>query len=286
MRIPEKMNTAARSFLEQICLADADKPVYIPVLIVAAHPDDEVIGLGSRMPFIKNIRIIHTTDGAPNNLLDARTHGFSDAHKYRLARREELKSALRYADIKEDALIEAGFPDQETAFYLTDLIEFISFKIRELKPGIVITHSYEGGHPDHDSTSLAVHAALRILGIRAPYAPTILEFSSYHSNMNGGISVMNFLPHKSTTVREIYLTPLQAALKLKMLNCFVSQKAVLDIFPFDREVYRTAPFYNFAAPPHKGKLYYENFRWGVESGSQWRMLALSALGNYGLAPHL
>jgi len=39
--------------------------------------------------------------------------------------------------------------------------------IRELllqeKPGAVIAHAYEGGHPDHDAAAIAVHYACRLI---------------------------------------------------------------------------------------------------------------------------
>jgi hypothetical protein len=44
----------------------------------------------------------------------------------------------------------------------------------------------------------------------------------------------------------------------------------------DVERFRRAPCYDFARAPHEGKLYYENFDWGM-SGVHWRRLAQAAI---------
>jgi len=40
------------------------------------------------------------------------------------------------------------------------------------------------------------------------------------------------------------------------------------------ERYRWAPQYDFTAPPHEGRLYYENYPWGVK-GARFRELVRS-----------
>ena len=55
---------------------------------------------------------------------------------------------------------------------------------------VVITHAYEGGHPDHDATAFAVHAAAR----RCPEL-RIIEMTSYHAGPGGRLSSGTFLPN-------------------------------------------------------------------------------------------
>jgi N-acetylglucosamine malate deacetylase 2 len=46
--------------------------------------------------------------------------------------------------------------------------------------------------------------------------------------------------------------------------------------PLDVERFRPAPVYSFTEPPHPGKLFYENFDWGM-TAERWRRLAAEAL---------
>ena len=57
--------------------------------------------------------IIHVTDGAPRNLLDARALGFATREAYALARREELLAALALAGLDTVALYSLKVADQE-----------------------------------------------------------------------------------------------------------------------------------------------------------------------------
>jgi len=64
------------------------------VLIVAAHPDDEVIGASRLLTSLPQVRLLHLTDGAPRNLCDAHAAGFASWQDYARARRAELPGQL------------------------------------------------------------------------------------------------------------------------------------------------------------------------------------------------
>lgn len=244
-----------------------------PALIVAAHQDDEVIGLGSRLPSMRDSAVIvHTTDGALLN--DALAAGFPGKQEYALARREELFAALALAGISSDNCIALGFGDQQASTHLLELSQRLLQILLDIRPGTVYTHPYEGGHPDHDATAFAVHSAIRLLALKGVSRPVTWEFTSYHAGPDG-LQTNEFLPYAGISICSKALTEPERCLKAQMIDCFVTQTHVLSQFPLSVEKLRFAPRYYFDEAPHPGRLYYENFDWGMD-GERWRELARKA----------
>jgi LmbE family N-acetylglucosaminyl deacetylase len=237
------------------------------VLIVAAHPDDETIGAGAQFVNFRNVVVAHVTDGAPRSLGEGRGD-------YARARRAELAAALRAGGAASVDLREIGLVDQEASFHLAGLATRLAELLLELRPEIVLTHPYEGGHPDHDTTAFAVHTAL---GALEREAPVLLEFTSYHDR-NGSMITGEFLPFEGCDEMALVLTPQVRERKRRMIDCFVTQHEVLANFSVNYERFRTAPHYDFTRPPHAGTLFYERFEWGI-TGERWRDLAREALNS-------
>ncbi|TCH98116.1 PIG-L family deacetylase [Roseococcus sp. SYP-B2431] len=240
-------------------LADGETPVGPAVLVVAAHPDDEVIGIGAQLPRFHDITLLHVTDGAPRDGGDAAMHGFADTASYAAARREELEAALALAGIPAERALNCGIPDQQAALWLADLTREVAARITALRPAAIVTHAYEGGHPDHDATAFAVHAALRLMD--GP-TPVLLEMAGYHAGPQG-MRTGCFLPAGEDGAVRLAVPPAALVCKRRMMACFVTQQRVLAEFPIDGEMLRPAPRYDFAQPPHPGRLHYENHPWGM-----------------------
>jgi len=238
------------------------------VVIVVAHPDDETIGLGAQLGNLRNPLLVHTTDGAPRSLLDARG-------VYARIRREELASALDVGGAASTVLREVGLADQEASYHMAELTGLLSGLFAERRPEVVLTHPYEGGHPDHDATAFAVHNAIHTMKRENIPVPVLVEFTSYHAGDDRMITG-EFLPFEGCSDVAFVLTSEARERKQKMLDCFCSQREVLRNFSVDYEQFRIAPPYDFSAPPHAGALFYEGFDWGM-TGERWRNLANEAL---------
>ena len=244
-------------------------PIEVPVALVAAHPDDETIGAGASLVVFRNLLLVHVTDGAPRNLDDARAGGFPSAASYAAARRAELAAALAAGGAAPE-LAELRAADQQASLALTTLAHRLADLLRVRGAMAVITHPYEGGHPDHDAAAFIVRAAGARVG-----NPPVIEMSSYHAEPAGGIATGRFLPN-GLPATVIALSATEQSRKRAMLDCFVTQRATLAPFGTAHEAFRPAPRYDFATSPHPGTLHYERHDWGM-TGERWRGLAREAL---------
>ncbi|HEU4549686.1 MAG TPA: PIG-L family deacetylase [Rhizomicrobium sp.] len=249
-------------------------------LCVVAHPDDEIIGAGYMLTRLPTATIVLVTDGAPRDGgATARAAGFAGNGDYRKSREKEAAAALALTGNPSLSLIHFAVPDQQAIFNATRLTLRLADIMRRGKFRYVITHPYEGGHPDHDAAALAVHAACLLL--RDEAAPVVVEMTSYHL-LNGEMAYGQFLPHdKAGVVKTFLLDPREQALKRRMLACHQSQNKILENFPVDAERFRAAPPYDFLDAPHPGRLAYETFLWKID-GAAWRRAATRVLNRLGL----
>ena len=163
--------------------------------------------------------------------------------------------------------------DQRACMVLDHLSDFLECLIRETGPEAVLTHPYEGGHPDHDACAFAVHTAVR--RIAPETRPIILEAAFYHAGPEG-IETNCFLPAPAPMIEVTRrLNAQEKAAKQALLDCFPTQRETLRYFDLSVERYRVAPAYDFTQPPHQGELFYERFPWGM-TGSRFRQLAALA----------
>jgi N-acetylglucosamine malate deacetylase 2 len=147
------------AFLDCLCRREA---IETPVALVVAHPDDETLSAGASLALFRHLTLVHVTDGAPRSPHDAHAVGFRTARDYAAARLRELRQALDAAGAAVEPVF-LGIPDQQASLF----VPAIATALRGLLAGatLVITHSYEGGHPDHDACAAAVHRACRRLAL-------------------------------------------------------------------------------------------------------------------------
>ena len=253
-------------------------PIAGQVLVVVAHPDDETLGCGALMARIADLTIVHVTDGAPRDGADAGRHGFASPEAYASARRDELAAALAAGDAGHARLFALGIPDQGAASALAGTA-------RRLVPWVasadlVLTHAYEGGHPDHDATAFAVHAAARLVADGGGAAPVIVEMPLYREGPDGGWLHGSF-PEGGTEPQTLLLTEEERARKTAMLAAHASQAATLAGFGVQGETFRIAAAPDPALPPNGGRVLYDRHRWGMTS-PRFRDLAREASISLGL----
>jgi LmbE family N-acetylglucosaminyl deacetylase len=241
--------------------------------LIAAHPDDEILGLGGQLAGIPDLALIHVTDGAPLDMSDARRAGFSTRSAYVRARALELDRALKAARIVPVRRRALGLTDQEAVEHLPELVAIVEDELRGA--AAVITHPYEGGHPDHDACAFIVQCACERLRHSGRSAPVRLEFASYHAR-DGQAARGVFWPAAGCPERVIQLDAPQLARKRAALAEFATQKDVIAGFPTDPERLRSAPSYDFTQPPPPREVLYDGFGWRM-TGELWRHRARTAL---------
>lgn len=131
-------------------------------LIIAAHPDDEVLGAGGWMAKYPGAQIGIVSEGT-----SAELSPISWNERLKTKRSETAKAAML---LKATIVAEGDFPDQALTLskQLRDWIETV---IQVVQPGIVLTHHPNDLNQDHRIVAEAVTIACR------PYTPLGAEIA-------------------------------------------------------------------------------------------------------------
>jgi LmbE family N-acetylglucosaminyl deacetylase len=236
-----------------------------PVAVVVAHPDDEVLAAGSRMSRMDDLTIIHTTDGSPRDMEDARREGMATVDDYAALRRREVVAAM-------DALGAAPelrclwHPDKESILHGAAIVEELAEDLAGARA--VITHAYEHGHPDHDTAALCVRLALRRLRERGAEPPEVYEFPIY-AVVDGRPAFGRFIPDPAAPETVLPLSDEDRARRDAALGAYRSQRGILDFAGDWEERLRPAPPYDFRQPAPNGVAWYDRHGW-VMTLARWR----------------
>lgn len=243
----------------------AGQDMEMPVAVVAAHPDDETLGLGGRLSRFRKLTLIHLTEGAP-----------SGAWQQAAMRRAELRRALRCLGAQHARKIAYGYPDQGLIRHLPQLVENLTRDLASV--AVVFTHPYEHGHPDHDTAALAVSMACAILGERG-HRVACHEFPSYHLSAKGPVYGA-FWPEAGNPAMPVALGPRDQASKQAAIRCFASQSEMTARFPAAHEELRQAPGYDFLRPAPPGDALYDQWGWDMTAAA-WRAAAATFIADFG-----
>lgn len=230
------------------------------VVLVVAHPDDETLWAGALLGRLENALLIHLTDGAPVDGADAHRLGFASRDAYAAARAGELDVALAALGYR-GARKGYGMRDQEVVLALNDVTEQLRADLAGA--AVVVTHPYEGGHPDHDAAALAVRRAADRVDV------AVVEFACYHKR-DGERAFGQFWPGPAEGARA--LSPADSARIDAALRAHASQAHVFSDWRPVCERWRAAPAYDFATSPPPEAALYDDYGWAMTTG-RWRAIA-------------
>jgi LmbE family N-acetylglucosaminyl deacetylase len=220
-------------------------------LIVVAHPDDEVIGCGLLLQRLKHATVAFMTDGAP---ADPYFWGkFGSRRAYAELRARETQDAL--AALRGVKTLRFGVRDQELMFHLDAALEWLRKKVQEEKPRSIVTHAYEGGHPDHDCCSFLCAMMEREFDV------PVWEMPMYCRA--GGKLVRQRALANAGAALNLNASAGEEMRKKEMIAAYQSQDEFITSFDMATEKFFLRPQHDYSRPPHKGKLNYECWGWEV-----------------------
>lgn len=227
------------------------------ILYLLAHQDDEFGVFIDISKQIKNnnVYIFYLTSGYTKKI-----------SKYKLTKRDkESLKVLNKLGVKKKNIIFLGkklnIRSNKLYLKLSEVYNEIILFTKLIKPHKLITHSWEGGHEDHDACNLIA----RKIGIKYSNIFKFKEFSLYNAYKCKLLyfKVFNPIKKKGEYSKANFLMRL---LYIRLLFSYTSQfKIWIGLYPFIIMHYLFLG-YNFLQPlnkskkilrPHQGKLLYE-----------------------------
>ena len=179
------------------------------ILVVASHPDDEVLGCGGTLYNLKKkgakISALFLSDGE-----SSRKH--SKINKLIEDRKKQAVQAGKILGIKK--MIFGNFPDNSMdTIPILKIIQFIEKQIKKIKPDTIFTHFESDLNIDHQITSKSVITACR--PIKNLSVKSILFFEILSSSeWNISIKNKSFIPNYFVDIKK------SLKFKLKALKCY------------------------------------------------------------------
>lgn len=131
-------------------------------IVIAPHPDDEVVGCGGILSFLEKKEIdfifIFVTSGEQGLNVQLRT-------KEPYFREKEVPSALHELGFVNPQIQFLRFPDGKLALHKTEVSLEIQRYIHSYKPNVIFVPSFYEEHPDHSAVSEALSYCSEISNI-------------------------------------------------------------------------------------------------------------------------
>ncbi len=218
-------------------------------MVIVAHPDDEAIGAGVLLQRIEDPLVVFCTDGGPKDEFFWKAHGSRE--EYVRVRHQEARNAADIAGVKKVAFLD--FPDQELFLHLGEALAELEELASRHRIQAVLTHAYEGGHPDHDSCAFLGYLLGRNLEL------PVWEMPLYHRTKSGG-HAQTFVGRNGRSVR-VRVKPKELDTKRHMVDAHKSQNLALSPFNLAVERFRPQALYDYRRPPKAEVINYEAWQW-------------------------
>jgi LmbE family N-acetylglucosaminyl deacetylase len=223
------------------------------ILILCPHPDDEVVGCAAAIGRAKaagaRVAVIFLTHGCVDQ---ATMWPWARARYPEVVSRRRAEAERAAAEL---GIAIAGWSDRPARHLWRELAQAeaeVRAAIADHEVDQLWAPAFEGGNPDHDGAS-AIACRLAAEGTSA------LEFAEY--NLANGRPQSHRFPQTNGTETVLELTGAERARKRRLLALYDSEKANLGYVATNREALRPLSAYDYARPPHPGKLWYARFQW-------------------------
>jgi LmbE family N-acetylglucosaminyl deacetylase len=222
------------------------------VLVLAPHPDDEVVGaaVAAKRAIAGGTEVfaLYLTTGVP--AAAALWPWQRSGHGARVRRRRE--EATDVAGIM--GLKPAGFlawPSRSLKSHLAEAEAAIAKAIVDHGIEALWTPAWEGAHQDHDAANFL---AARFAGVLP-----VLEFAEY--NYAGGRLRSGEFPPGGDATGLLELTAEEMSWKHRLIARYASERGNLAHIRVATEAFRPLPAHDYAASPHPGTLFWERYHW-------------------------
>ena len=145
----------------RLAVLDVWCPSSAPMVVIAPHPDDEILGVGGLIAAQRSrgvdVTVVAVTDG--ENAYPDAAH---ESTRLGMERKREQTEALRCVGVSEDKIVRLQIPDSNVMAHLPELMERLSLWI---SPHTHLLAPWRGDfHPDHKACGLVAESVAQTTG--------------------------------------------------------------------------------------------------------------------------
>ncbi len=222
------------------------------ILILAPHPDDEVVGCAAAIARARaegaRLFVLALTTGVPASEL---LWPWDRPRAKEMIRRRHEEACRAAQLLGVELILAMELPSRTLRHHLEAATAIVERTCADCRAELLWVPAYEGGHQDHDAASA--------IGTRLRSQLPVWEFSEY--NLAGGRIRQQEFPQPRAGARTLRLAAAEMAQKQALIAIYASERPNLRHVGCRQESFRPILRYDYARPPHEGRLFYERFHW-------------------------